>query len=117
MKKTPDVFIWYIAAVVLALPAIGCGRQEPPPAATPSVTPSPSPTVALVSQAELRAAVPELRGWTRSEISTQQSEAPTPGAHATATFTRGVEKMELEVADRAAMRERSNRWRRSPVPP
>jgi hypothetical protein len=93
-----------IATAALAVGSAACGKDEarvpsPVPAVTPAVTPATTPAVALVSIAELRASVPEFRGWTRGEIVAQESTAPEPGAHVIATFTRGAEKMELEIAD------------------
>jgi hypothetical protein len=55
--------------------------------------------VALVPISDLRASVPELRGWTRGEVTAQEGPAPDRSAHVGATFTRGSEKLELEIAD------------------
>ena len=90
-----------LGLAALTAGSIACARDAAPtPAPAVSSTPTPTtPAVTLLSLAELRASVPELRGWTRSEITEQQAPPPSPGAHVTATFTRGSEKMELEVAD------------------
>ena len=91
-----------LAIVTVALASGACGKDDPP-APAPAVTPSPAsavtPAVQLVSLAELRASVPEFRGWTRGEIVAQESTAPARGTHVVATFSRGTEKLELEIAD------------------
>lgn len=56
-------------------------------------------SVALVPVSELRASIPELRGWTRGEISGQETPAPDRSNHVNVTFTRGSEQLQLEVAD------------------
>src|SRR5690349_21231165 len=91
-----------IATAALAVGSAACGKaDEPaaPPAATPAATPSTAPQVAFVSLGELRSAVPDLRGWTRGELVAQESTPSQPGTHVLTTFTRGSEKLELEIAD------------------
>ena len=91
-----------IATAALAIGSVTCGKADAPaaePVATPAATPTATPTVALVSLGELRASVPELRGWTRGEVVAQESTSPQPGTLVLTTFTRGSEKLELEIAD------------------
>ena len=88
------------AAFVVASAA--CGKDDAPapaPAVTPTGTPAGAPAVPLVSLSELRASVPEYQGWTRGEVVAQESAAPARGTHVVTTFTRGGEKLELEIAD------------------
>lgn len=79
----------------LALAASACGGEAPVPA--PDATGA--QPVALVPASDLRAAVPTLSGWTRGEIATLERPAPDRSSSATVTFTRGSEKLDLEVAD------------------
>jgi hypothetical protein len=86
------------AAVIVLLTAsvAACGdRAEPPPPAARATTPA----VTLVPLADLRAAVPVMDGWSRSEITVQELPAPARSTAASASFTRGVEKLDLEIAD------------------
>jgi len=55
--------------------------------------------VTLVSLEDLRASVPQVAGWTRGEISAQEGPAPNRSTHVLVTFTRGAEKLDLEIAD------------------
>jgi hypothetical protein len=91
-----------IAAAAMAVGSAGCGEAATP-APTPTASPSPSaaaaPAVALVSAGDLRASVPDFRGWTRGEVVAQESTSPQPGTHVLTTFSRGSEKLELEIAD------------------
>ena len=66
---------------------------------TPASTLAATPPVTLVSLADLRASVPEFRGWTRGEMTAQEGAAPERSTHVVTTFTRGAEKLELEIAD------------------
>jgi hypothetical protein len=89
-----------VAAVAIATVACG-GGQEAAPApvpAPPAQAPS-APAVTLVSLQDLRASVPQLAGWTRSEITAQEGPAPSRSTHVQVTFTRGTEKLNLEIAD------------------
>ena len=91
-----------IATVALAVESAACGKSDAPaptPVVTPAATPAATPQIALVSLAELRASVPELRGWARGEPVAQESTSPARGTHVVTTFTRGTEKLELEIAD------------------
>ena len=91
-----------IATAALVVGSTACGKVDAPapvPVVTPAMTPAARPAVALVSLGALRASVPEFRGWTRGEIVAQESAAPEPGTHVVTTFTRGAEKLELEIAD------------------
>ena len=90
-----------VATAALAVASAACAKDDvPAPAAavTPSATPA-APAVALVSLAELRASIPEFPGWTRGEIVAQESTASAQSTHVVTTFTRGGEKLELEIAD------------------
>jgi uncharacterized protein YcsI (UPF0317 family) len=87
---------------VLAVASAACAEDDAPapsPAMTAAATPAGTPAVALVSLADLRASVPEFRGWTRGDIVAQEMTAPSRGTHVVTTFSRGVEKLELEIAD------------------
>jgi|SRR5688572_20667543 len=87
-----------VAVAALVAGSSACGKEETPaPEAT--ATPAGTPAVTLVSLADLRASVPEFRGWTRGEMAAQEITAPQRGAHVVTTFTRGAEKLELEIAD------------------
>jgi uncharacterized protein YcsI (UPF0317 family) len=91
-----------VAAAAFVVASAGCGKDDapaPPPAVPPAAAPAATPSVVLVSLADLRASVPEFRGWTRGEIAAQESTAPARGTHVVTTFTRGGEKLELEIAD------------------
>jgi len=79
----------------LALAAGACGGEAPVPAPDATSTSS----VAPVPSSDLRAAVPLLSGWARGEIATQERPAPDRSSSATVTFTRGAEKLDLEIAD------------------
>lgn len=87
-----------IAMAALAIGPTACNKDEAK-APAPAATPASAPPVTLVSLADLRASVPEFRGWTRGEISAQEGAPPEPSTHAVTTFTRGAEKLELEIAD------------------
>ena len=90
-----------LAVAAIAIGAATCGKDETPapaPIATPVATPAPTP-VAIVPLSDLRASVPEFRGWTKGEIVAQEGTAQEPSAHVGATFTRGTEKLDLEIAD------------------
>lgn len=79
----------------LALAAAACGGEAPAPAPDATGT----QPVVLVPPSDLRAAVPMLSGWTRGEIATQERPVPDRSSSATVTFSRGVEKLDLEIAD------------------
>ena len=85
-----------ISAAAVAIGVVACGRNtaSPPSAETGAGMP-----VVVSSLSDLRTAVPELPGWTRGEIAAQEEQAPARSAHVTVTFTRGSERMELEIAD------------------
>lgn len=89
-----------IAAALAAVAA--CSGPGETPEATPApgaaAAPSPAP-VTLVSLTDLRASVPEFRGWTRGDMTAQEGTAPERSTHVVVTFTRGSERMELEIAD------------------
>jgi hypothetical protein len=91
-----------IAAVTLTVGSAACNRDEAAvPASTAVPTPSPdaAPPVTLVSLADLRASVPEFRGWTRGEMTAQEGTDAQRSTQVLTTFTRGNEKLELELAD------------------
>lgn len=91
-----------IAAALLAVGAGACSR-EPAPSTAGTPPPAPAtdaaPAVALVPLGDLRASVPELRGWARGEITAQESSAPQRSTLVLAPYTRGSETLELEIAD------------------
>jgi hypothetical protein len=90
------------AVAVVATAMVSCGGSQEstptPAAAPPAQTPS-APAVTLVSLQDLRAAVPQFAGWTRGEITAQEGPAPSRSTHVQVTFTRGTEKLDLEIAD------------------
>lgn len=94
-----------LVAITMAAWAVGspaCSEDEAPaspPATTPDAAAPAAPPVALVSLADLRASVPDFPGWTRGEMAAQEDAAPQRSAHVGVTFTRGREKLELEIAD------------------
>ena len=90
-----------ISTAALAVGCAACGKDAPTPtpAVTPATTPAATPAVTLVSLADLRASVPEFRGWTRGELVAQESTSEERGTHVVTTFTRESEKLELEIAD------------------
>lgn len=90
------------ATAALLLGSGACGKDDAPaptPVVPPSATPAATPAVALVSLADLRASVPEFRGWTRGEMTTQEGTDAQRSTQVLTTFTRGDEKLELEIAD------------------
>lgn len=90
-----------IATAALVAGSAACAEDDAPapaPTATPAATATATPQVQLVSLAALRASVPEFRGWTRGEPVAQENTSPR-GAHVVTTYTRGSEKLELEIAD------------------
>jgi len=97
--------LWCMAAAICAVSGGACGETPAPPqaASTPPQTAgqaaSPTPAVTLVSQADLRAAVPDIRGWTRGEIVVRENTGPDNSVFVVVPFTRGTEKLELEIAD------------------
>jgi hypothetical protein len=83
-----------LLAVATGAAACGGGAEPvPPPAATGT------PPVALLPPADLRAAIPTLDGWARGEITLQDMTSLDRSTAAMVTFTRGGEKLDLEVAD------------------
>lgn len=79
----------------------GCGRAEekntaPPPAAAAEKA---APAVTLVPHETLATIVPALDGWTREPIQTATVSLPAPAAHATASYTRGKARIDLEITD------------------
>lgn len=88
-----------VAAALYAAGLSACADAAAPPAPPPQEVTPITTAVSLVPLADLRAAVPDLRGWTRSEISAEEGAAPDRSAHVGATFMRGTEKLELEIAD------------------
>jgi hypothetical protein len=91
-----------IATAALAVGSAACGKDDAPaasPEVPPAATPAAAPAVALVSLADLRSSVPDFPGWTRGELVAQESTAPERSAHVVVTYTRGSEKLELEIAD------------------
>lgn len=87
------VAILLLAATIGAAACGGGAEPVPPPAA-----PGPPP-VALLPPSDLRAAIPALDGWARGEITTQDMTSLDRSTAAMVTFTRGGEKLDLEVAD------------------
>ncbi len=73
--------------------ACGGGAESVPPPAAPGTT------LALLAPSDLRAAIPALDGWTRGEITMQDMTSLDRSTAAMVTFTRGGEKLDLEVAD------------------
>ena len=88
-----------IAMTALAVGSPACNKEEAPAPPQAAASPAAPALGTLVSLADLRASVPEFRGWTRGEIVAQEATAPERSTHVTVIFTRGSEKLELEVAD------------------
>jgi len=91
-----------LAVAVLAAGVVACGGGQeatPAPAAVPPAQTPAAPAVTLVSLQDLRASVPQFAGWTRGEITAQEGPAPARTTHVQVTFTRGTEKLDLEIAD------------------
>lgn len=88
-----------LAAGLLA-GAVACGgsTEAPPEAAAPAGAPDAAPVV-LVSLQDLRASVPIVEGWTRGEMIADESPAPDRSTHVMVTYTRGAEKLDLQIAD------------------
>ena len=82
-----------ILAVTIGAAACGGGAEPVPPPATGT------PSVALLPPSDLRAAIPALDGWIRGEITMQDVTSLDRSTAAMVTFTRGGEKLDLEVAD------------------
>jgi len=83
-----------------------CGRAEvqndaPAPArsASSTLTPAPAPGVTLISHDTLATFIPALGGWTREPTQAATVSLPAPAAHATAAYTRGKARIDLEVTD------------------
>lgn len=84
-----------LLAVTTGAAACGGGAEPvPPPAAVGT-----PPVVVLLPPSGLRAAIPALDGWVRGEITMQDMTSLDRSTAAMVTFTRGGEKMDLEVAD------------------
>jgi hypothetical protein len=82
-----------LLAVTTGAAACGGGAESvPPPAATGT-------PVVLLPPSDLRAAIPALDGWIRGEITMQDMTSLDRSTAAMVTFTRGGEKLDLEVAD------------------
>jgi hypothetical protein len=94
-RSLPAIAIAALAVAVLS--CAGNDAQAPVPTATP--TPADPASVTLVSLTDLRASVPDFNGWTRGEIVAQEGTAQERSTHVVVTFTRGAEKMNLEIAD------------------
>ena len=91
-----------IAAVMLAIGSAACNADEaavPAPRSVPAPDPASAPPVTLVSLADLRASIPEFRGWSRGEVTAQEGTDAQRSTQVLTTFTRGGEKLELEIAD------------------
>jgi hypothetical protein len=83
--------------------ALACGRAEeqntaPPPAAPPDPSRD-TPAVSLVPHEKLATIIPVLDGWTREPIQTATVSLPAPAAHATASYSRGKARIDLEITD------------------
>ncbi|MEO6223108.1 MAG: hypothetical protein ABIP90_07640 [Vicinamibacterales bacterium] len=90
-----------MAMAALAIASSACGKDNvspAPPAVATSATPT-ATSVNLVSLADLRACVPDFRGWTRGEMVAQEGSAPQRSTQVVVTFTRGTERLEMEIAD------------------
>ncbi len=85
-----------LTAAALTAGAVACGSEG---AQAPADTPPGPPPVALISPEDLRAAVPQLTGWTRGDLTTQEGTTLDRSTHVLVTFLRGSEKLELEIAD------------------
>ena len=82
--------------LVVATAAAACGGGAEPVPAPAATGP---PPVALLPPSDLRAAIPVLGGWARGEITVQDMTSLDRSTAAMVTFTRGGEKLDLEVAD------------------
>lgn len=92
ISRLPGVLL----AAGLSAGLVACGNDGN---AVPAPPPDPRAPVTLIAVSELRAAVPHLPEWTRGEITTQAGTTSDPGVHVLAIFSRGSEKLELEIAD------------------
>ena len=85
------------------LGALACGRAEEqnaaPAAAEDSSSAKAAPGVSLVPHEKLATLVPVLDGWTRDAIQTATVNLPAPAAHATAGYSRGKARIDLEITD------------------
>ena len=72
---------------------------KPTPSCVAQRDPASAPPVTLVSLADLRASIPEFRGWSRGEVTAQEGTDAQRSTQVLTTFTRGGEKLELEIAD------------------
>ncbi len=84
-----------ILVIVTSVTLAGCGERTEAPAAEPAA-------VVLMTANSLRAIVPEFDGWQRGTITAQDIAAPDRGdraAHASAAYTRGVARLDLEITD------------------
>ena len=71
------------------------------PVAPPVAPPAPAPAVPLVAHEALAALVPNLPGWTHGPPTSATVSLPAPAAHATATYSRGKARIDLEITDTA----------------
>lgn len=83
--------------------ALACGRAQeqnvaPAPAPAPEAAKG-TPAVSLVPHEKLATIVPVLDGWTREPIQTATVSLPAPAAHATARYSRGKARIDLEITD------------------
>lgn len=87
---------------ITLLGALACGRaeeQNAAPAPAPDSSSAKAPGVSLVPLEKLATLVPVLDGWTREAIQTATVNLPAPAAHATAGYTRGKARIDLEITD------------------
>ena len=95
-----------VLCAILAASGPACGRGQgenvaPQPVAPPATPPTAVPTVPLVPHETLAALLPHLAGWTRSRPMSATVSLPAPAAHATATYSRGKARIDLEITDTA----------------
>ena len=103
------------SVVLLLVAAVGCGRAEPAPEATPAAKPAaaagaaptspivagpPTPApVTPVAPDALSALLPELPGWTRARTHGEMVPQPAPYSRAEAHYQRGDSTIEIVLAD------------------
>lgn len=77
-----------LPAMVLVV-AAACGGAEP----------AQTTSTGLITPERLRDMVPTLEGWERGAITPQSTTTPETATSASATYTRGTERLDLEISD------------------